>query len=67
MAPPSRVGVLCDVLVLLLGTVSPYTDRPIEETGTPEQKATEMPVCQRCRDSSVKHVATHDKCGGGGI
>ena len=19
-----------------------------------------MPVCQRCRDSSVKHVATHD-------
>ena len=38
----------------------PGTARLIEETGTPEQKATGMPVCQRCRDSSVKHVATHD-------
>ena len=38
----------------------PGTSRQIEETGTPEQKATGMPVCQRCRDSSVKHVATHD-------
>ncbi|MDV2433866.1 hypothetical protein RAE05_11280, partial [Corynebacterium tuberculostearicum] len=38
----------------------PAPSHEIKETGTPEQKATGMPVCQQCRDSSVKHVATHD-------